>query len=132
MKTLKTLLALVTALVATSLLLSLTTTLGIGSMFIYTFCIIVLFGWYVYLPFVFLHNWLFLCLNRLSWALSVLIGSGLASIIFIILVATPFTIVTEMPTFSASQAYDAMSFAFGGGLYGLFYWKWVASKKIVA
>ncbi|OGX81426.1 hypothetical protein BEN47_05615 [Hymenobacter lapidarius] len=100
--------------------------MGIGPTFIYIFAIILVFGWYVYLPFILLHILLLRKLNRPSWAASVLVGSALAAVLAIVLIGTPFLIITGFPQFSTSRVHDVFSFTIGGGFYGLIYWKWLA------
>ncbi len=127
MRTVKKLLAIVAALAVASLLLSINEPLGVGPNFIYSFIILLAFGWFLYLPFVALHGVLVRRFTGPAPAASPLIGSVLAVLMVAILTWAPVTFISVLPVFSGSRGFDLISFGVGGGFYGLLHWKWIAT-----
>jgi hypothetical protein len=124
-KVFKILLSIATGLAVSSLLISTTSRVNFHTAFIYCFLMLLLFGWWAYLPFAALYYLFMHYVSRNSWLLSVGIGSVLATLLIVGLITIP-----EFPVYTRSRILDVLFFGVGGGVYGLLYYHWIANKQL--
>ena len=94
----------------------------------YIFGMAVIFGWFIYLPFTLLHAYLLRRYSKRHWSTSVVIGGLLGS-----LSAVLFSVGYALDDGEWSETSELLllqSAVFGlmGSLYGLLYYRWVATK----
>lgn len=94
----------------------------------YAFGMAALFGWFIYLPFAWVHAYLLHRYSTRHWSTSVVIG-GLLGIVSAILFSIGYTLDDgEWSETSKSLLLSSPIYSLTGSLYGLLYYRWVAAK----
>jgi hypothetical protein len=88
----------------------------------------VIFGWFIYLPFALLHTYLLRRYPKRHWSTSVVIG-GLLGILSAVLFSIGYALDDrEWSETSQSLLLKSPIFGLTGSLYGLLYYRWVATQ----
>jgi hypothetical protein len=104
------------------------THIPIGKLVGYGFGMAIIFGWFIYLPFVGLHAYLLNRYSKKSLTSSVLIG-GLLGILSAALFSIGYALDdSEWSETSQSLLLKSPVFGLTGSFYGLLYYRWVATK----
>lgn len=97
-------------------------------MVFYAWFMLVLYGWWVYLPVVSLHQWVLQRLPRPTMRHSIVVGLVLAVLVPGALMLPEYSTSFPTPTiprFSLNRALDLVNYAIAGALYGGLFWRWV-------
>jgi hypothetical protein len=104
------------------------TRIPIGKLFGCGFGMAILFGWFIYLPFIGLHTYLVKRYTESTWSASVIIG-GLLGCMSAVLYSIGYALDDgEWSEASQSLLLNTPVFGLTGSLYGLLYYRWVATK----
>jgi len=105
-----------------------TTRIPIDKLIGYGFGMAIVFGWFIYLPFVGLHTYLLKHYIKADWTTSILVG-GLLGSMSAVLFSIGYAL-DDGEWSEASQSLLLKSPVFGltGSLYGLLYYRWVVAK----
>jgi hypothetical protein len=88
----------------------------------------VIFGWFIYLPFALLHTYLLRRYPKRHWSTSVVIG-GLLGMLSAVLFSIGYALDDrEWSETSQSLLLKSPIFGLTGSLYGLLYYRWVATQ----
>jgi hypothetical protein len=104
------------------------TRIPIDKLFGYGFGMAIVLGWFIYLPFVGLHTYLVKRCTKSTWSTSVLIG-GLLGCMSAVLYSIGYALDDgEWSEASQSLLLNTPVFGLTGCIYGLLYYRWVATK----
>jgi hypothetical protein len=98
-----------------------------GTVF-YSWFILVLYGWWVYLPVMGLHQWILRCLPQPTLRHSIGVGLVLAGLVPGTLMLNEYyslLLIPSIPSFSVDWTLDLINYAIAGVLYGGLVWHWV-------
>lgn len=127
MKTLlKLIISIAVALIISSLFASISSSTDIYYIYsaaTYLFLMVMVYGLWIYGPFIVMHYVFFNYFTRYTWWTSISIGGALAIIIVFALVSGSDPIIIITPIWNKMMT--IFSFGIGGGLYGLLYYFWI-------